>query len=72
MNMNFNFRNPTNLFFGRGALNKLGEQILPGKKPCPDFQRTAPEFLQNPTVDITQGLKQGTHNWLYIPRVPCL
>lgn len=32
MNMNFNFRNPTNLFFGRGALNKLGEQILPGKK----------------------------------------
>ena len=32
MNMNFNFHNPTNLIFGSGALEKLGEQTLPGKK----------------------------------------
>ena len=32
MNMNFNFNNPTNLIFGAGALDKLGEQRLPGKK----------------------------------------
>lgn len=32
MNMNFNFNNPTNLVFGAGALNKLAEQKLPGKK----------------------------------------
>lgn len=32
MNMNFNFNNPTNLIFGAGALNELGEQQLPGKK----------------------------------------
>ena len=30
--MNFNFYNPTNLFFGVGVLNKLHEQKLPGKK----------------------------------------
>lgn len=32
MNMNFNFNNPTNLLFGRGMLNTLGDQKLPGKK----------------------------------------
>lgn len=32
MNMNFNFNNPTNLIFGAGALDKLGEQKMPGKK----------------------------------------
>lgn len=32
MNMNFNFNNPTNLIFGVGALDKLGEQKMPGKK----------------------------------------
>lgn len=32
MNMNFNFNNPTNLIFGAGALNSLGEQKMPGKK----------------------------------------
>ena len=32
MNMNFNFNNPTNLIFGRGSLNKLGNQKMPGKK----------------------------------------
>lgn len=32
MNMNFNFNNPTNLLFGRGMLNELGNQKLPGKK----------------------------------------
>lgn len=32
MNMNFNFNNPTNLIFGAGALDKLGQQTLPGKK----------------------------------------
>lgn len=32
MNMNFNFNNPTNLIFGAGALDKLGEQTMPGKK----------------------------------------
>lgn len=32
MNMNFNFNNPTNLLFGRGMLNMLGDQKLPGKK----------------------------------------
>ncbi|MBP3359839.1 MAG: iron-containing alcohol dehydrogenase [Clostridia bacterium] len=30
--MNFNFNNPTNLIFGSGALNKLGNQAMPGKK----------------------------------------
>ncbi|MCD7742235.1 MAG: iron-containing alcohol dehydrogenase [Ruminococcus sp.] len=30
--MSFNFNNPTNLLFGVGTLNKLGEQRLPGKK----------------------------------------
>lgn len=30
--MNFNFYNPTNLFFGVGALDNLHEQKLPGKK----------------------------------------
>lgn len=30
--MNFNFNSPTNLFFGAGMLNRLGEQELPGKK----------------------------------------
>ncbi len=29
---NFNFYNPTNLYFGRGMLNKLGELEMPGKK----------------------------------------
>lgn len=32
MNMNFNFNNPTNIIFGAGALNHLGEQKLPGRK----------------------------------------
>lgn len=32
MNMNFNFNNPTNIIFGAGALNQLGEQKLPGRK----------------------------------------
>lgn len=32
MNMNFNFNNPTNIIFGAGALKRLGEQRLPGKK----------------------------------------
>lgn len=32
MNMNFNFNNPTNLIFGRGSLNELGNQKMPGKK----------------------------------------
>lgn len=32
MNINFNFNNPTNLLFGRGMLNTLGDQKLPGKK----------------------------------------
>lgn len=32
MNMSFNFNNPTNLQFGAGAINKLGELDLPGKK----------------------------------------
>lgn len=32
MNMNFNFNNPTNLFFGRGKLNDLGDLPMPGKK----------------------------------------
>lgn len=32
MSMNFNFNNPTNLFFGRGFLNKLGNLPMPGKK----------------------------------------
>ncbi len=31
-NMNFNFSNPTNLLFGVGTLNQLGDQKLPGKK----------------------------------------
>lgn len=30
--MNFNFSNPTNLYFGAGALNKLGSLAMPGKK----------------------------------------
>lgn len=30
--INFNFYNPTNLIFGSGSLNKLGEQKMPGKK----------------------------------------
>ncbi|MBU3213819.1 iron-containing alcohol dehydrogenase [Clostridium estertheticum] len=30
--MNFNFSNPTNLVFGAGSLDKLGEQKMPGKK----------------------------------------
>ena len=29
--MNFNFNNPTNILFGRGMLNELGKQQLPGK-----------------------------------------
>lgn len=32
MNMNFNFNNPTNLIFGAGRLEELGNQLLPGKK----------------------------------------
>ena len=28
----FNFNNPTNLYFGTGSLNKLGELSMPGKK----------------------------------------
>lgn len=32
MNMKFNFNNPTNLLFGAGVLNQLGEQKMPGKK----------------------------------------
>lgn len=32
MNFNFNFNNPTNLIFGAGKLNTLGEQKMPGKK----------------------------------------
>lgn len=31
MNMNFNLFTPTNLIFGRGKLNELGNQKLPGK-----------------------------------------
>ncbi len=30
--MNFNFNNPTNLYFGTGALNELGSLAMPGKK----------------------------------------
>lgn len=32
MKMSFNFNNPTNLIFGTGKLNELGNQKLPGKK----------------------------------------
>ena len=32
MTMNFNFNNPTNLYFGRGKLNELGGLPMPGKK----------------------------------------
>ncbi len=32
MNMNFNFNNPTNLYFGTGMLNELGTLPMPGKK----------------------------------------
>ena len=32
--MNFNFNNPTNILFGRGMLDELGKQQLPGKKAC--------------------------------------
>ena len=32
MNMNFNFNNPTNLVFGRGALSQLGGLVMPGSK----------------------------------------
>ena len=32
MNMNFNFNNPTNLIFGSGKLNELGEQIVARRK----------------------------------------
>lgn len=32
MNMNFNYNNPTNLLFGKGSLDKLKEQKLPGEK----------------------------------------
>jgi len=32
MNMKFNFNNPTNLIFGRGKLNELGNIPMPGKK----------------------------------------
>ena len=30
--INFNFYNPTNLIFGSGSLNKLGDQKMPRKK----------------------------------------
>ena len=30
--MNFNFYNPTNIIFGSGSLNELGNQKMPGKK----------------------------------------
>ena len=30
--MNFNFNNPTNLYFGAGSLNKLSSLAMPGKK----------------------------------------
>lgn len=30
--MNFHFNNPTNLYFGVGALNELGNLAMPGKK----------------------------------------
>ncbi len=30
--MNFNFNNPTNLYFGAGVLNELGNLEMPGKK----------------------------------------
>lgn len=32
MNMNFHFHNPTNLIFGAGKLDELGNQKLPGQK----------------------------------------
>lgn len=32
MNMEFNFYNPTNLIFGCGKLDELGEQAMPGRK----------------------------------------
>lgn len=32
MNMNFNFNNPTNLFFGSGKLGELANLPMPGKK----------------------------------------
>ncbi len=34
MNTKFNFYNPTNLLFGSGMLNELGNRALPGKKAC--------------------------------------
>lgn len=30
--MKFNFNNPTNILFGSGSLNELGNQKLPGEK----------------------------------------
>lgn len=32
MNMNFDFNNPTRILFGRGKLNELASQPMPGKK----------------------------------------
>ncbi len=31
MNMYFDFNNPTRILFGRGKLNELGNQPMPGK-----------------------------------------
>lgn len=31
--MNFNYYIPTRILFGRGKLNELHQQQLPGKKP---------------------------------------
>lgn len=42
MNMNFNFNNPTNILFGRGMLNELGKQPLPGKRLVSLFQAVNP------------------------------
>lgn len=30
--MNFNFNNPTNLYFGRGSFNQLETLTMPGKR----------------------------------------
>ena len=32
MNMYFDFNNPTRILFGRGKLNELGNQPMPGKQ----------------------------------------
>ena len=56
MNMDFNLFTPTKLLFGRGKLNELGTQKLPGRKAL--LLISKPAQLTSSVTTFTKTLRK--------------